>query len=370
MVYELTEDRTVDSWILGLVFLLTSLSILMVYSTTAVTSERMFDDSQLLIRQHVFHLFLGFVGLVLSYCLSPLKFQRYGQLLLLISLLLVIVVLIPGVGHVAGGARRWIVLGPLRVQPSELVKAMLVIYFASYIGRHRERLMRFFPGALFPFLIVGTFCALLLMEPDFGSAAVIALVVFFQLGTSSRLSHLLGVGVVAAVGLTTLIFTSPYRMRRFETFLNPFQDAKDSGYQLIQSLIAVGAGGFSGAGLGAGEQKLFYLPAAHTDFIFAVIAEELGLIGASAVVLIFLLLLYRGVLISRRLAALPFLSTLALGITLLIVLPAFLNIAVVLGLLPTKGMVLPLVAYGGTATVVNLFLIGILLRLSRLRIRV
>jgi cell division protein FtsW len=279
---------------------------------------------------------------------------------------LLLITLIPGIGHVAGGARRWLILGPLRIQPGEIAKLCTVIYFASYIDRHQDKMRTFVGGVLIPLLVLSLFASLLLLEPDFGSTVVILSVVFCQLFLVCRLRHMAGVGLALVSALSVLVIFSPYRMKRFISFLDPFNNAASSGYQLIQSLIAVGSGGVSGTGLGSGKQKLYYLPAAHTDFIFAVIAEELGIMGALFVLGLFLVILVRGLGIARRLQDKPYLASLALGCTLLMVVPALLNMGVVLGLLPTKGMVLPLVAYGGTAMIVHLAALGILLRLSRL----
>jgi cell division protein FtsW len=224
----------------------------------------------------------------------------------------------------------------------------------------------FLTGVLIPFLIVATAGGLLLLQPDFGTTVILMSVVFFQLFTVARLRHLIAIGLAGVVALGVMAVSSPYRFRRLESFLDPFKDASATGYQLIQSLIAVGSGGLFGQGLGASKQKLFYLPASHTDFIFAVIVEELGLVGALFVVGLFVLIAVRGLRVARRLSADGFLSSLALGCTLIIVLPALLNMGVVLGLFPTKGLVLPLVAYGGTAMIVHLAAYGILLRLSRM----
>lgn len=355
-----------DYWIVFAALALLSLSVLMVYSTTAITSYDLYGSSGAIIEKHLFFIGLGFAGLYFALRCEPELLYRAAPYLLLSVLFALALVLIPGLGVRAGGAARWLAIGPLRIQPGEAAKLAVMLYIATYIGRHHERMFQFVPGVVVPGAVVGAFALLLLKEPDFGSTAVIAAVVFFQLATASRLRDLLGCGI-AGMGLAALLIaTSPYRMKRFETFLDPFEQSSTSGYQLIQSLIAVGSGGISGTGLGEGHQKLHYLPAAHTDFIFAVIAEELGLVGALVVISLFLLIAYRGFVIARRLSGDAFLCALAVGSTTLIVLPAMLNIAVVCGLLPTKGMVLPLVAYGGTAMIIYLFIVGLLLRLSRI----
>lgn len=354
-----------DGWLLAAIFTLLAVSILMVFSTTAVPSQEFYGDSTSMIKRHLFHVFLGLLAFAVFSRLHPRYLQLAAPGFLVFSLLMLGVVLIPSIGHSAGGAQRWVSLGPLRLQPGEISKILLIVYFAAYIERHKGQMLRLYPGAIVPFGIIGLIAGLLLLEPDFGSTVVLTIVVFCQLVTASRLLHLIGIGVIAASAGVVLIFTSPYRMRRLAAFLNPFEDPNSTGYQLIQSLIAVGSGGMTGAGLGAGKQKLFYLPAAHTDFIYAVIAEELGLLGALAVLSVFLLILYRGIKIAQGLIEEPFLCALAIGCTFLVVLPALLNIGVVTGMLPTKGMVLPLVAYGGTAMIVHLSAMGILLQLSR-----
>lgn len=361
-----SPQHHIDYWIAFAALALLSISILMVYSTTAITSYDLYGSSAAIIQKHLFFILLGFGGLYISLRLEPELLYRAAPYLLISVFFALVLVLIPGLGVRAGGAARWLALGPLRIQPGETAKLAVMIYMATYIGRHHERMFKFGPGVIVPACVLGLFALLLLREPDFGSTAVIAAVMFFQLTTASRLRHLVGCGIAGAGAAALLIATSPYRMKRFETFLNPFEQSATSGYQLIQSLIAVGSGGITGTGLGEGHQKLHYLPAAHTDFIFAVIAEELGLLGALVIISLFLIIAWRGFVIARRLSGDAFLCALSVGSTTLIVLPAMLNIAVVCGMLPTKGMVLPLVAYGGTAMIIYLFTVGLLLRLSRI----
>ena len=359
-------SRPVDIWLILATMLLVSLGILMVFSTTAVASEQMNGDASYMIKQHIAHVCIGGLVLYLSFRISPIVLYRLAVPLFIVAFVLLLLTLIPGIGHVAGGARRWLVFGPLRLQPGELAKVAVLLYFSSYVSRHSEKMASFVPGVLVPGMLLSGFAMLLLAEPDFGSTVVILLVVFSQLMMYCRTRHIVIIGVTGVTTLAMLVAFSPYRFKRFVTFLDPFHDPSAAGYQLIQSLIAVGSGGMSGTGLGGGHQKLFYLPAAHTDFIFAVIAEELGIAGALLVIGLFLLILYRGLRITFRLEHHPFLSSLSLGCTVLMVVPAVLNMAVVLGMLPTKGLVLPLVAYGGTAMLVHLGAMGILLRLSRL----
>lgn len=354
----------VDRWLLIPALILLGISVLMVFSTTAIFSERTFGDPTRMAKMHLLHVAVGLAAMFAAARFPPRLYYKLSVPFALFALLLLIAVLIPGLGHIAGGARRWIGFGPLRFQPGELAKLAFVLYMASYIGRHHERMISWTNGTVIPLAIVAFVGALLLLEPDFGSTVILGAVVFCQLTLVARLRHLALCGAVGLGGLVALAVASPYRFRRIKSFLDPFEQADSAGYQLIQSLIAVGSGGVGGEGLGVGKQKLFYLPAAHTDFIFAVISEELGLWGSLGVLLLFLLIGLRGIRIARRLVSEPFLAALCLGCTMLIVLPALLNMGVVLGLFPTKGLVLPLVAYGGTAMIVHLIALGIVLRLS------
>jgi cell division protein FtsW len=359
-----TTTRGADRYLVGATLLLLGISVLFVFSTTAIPSQQFYGDTAAMVTKHVVHILLGLCVFGVAMRVNIAVLRALAVPMILFAFLLLCLVLIPGVGSSAGGAQRWLQLGPLRLQPAEICKVLLMVYFAAYIDRYREQMSGFVAGVLAPFAILSVFAVLLLLEPDFGSTAVLTLVVFGQLFTAARISHFCVVGIVAAISAAALIVTSPYRMRRLVAFMDPFQDPSASGYQLIQSLIAVGSGGPLGSGLGAGRQKLFYLPASHTDFIFAVIAEELGSIGAISVLAIFLFILFRGLLIASRLRGSGFCCSLAVGCTLMMVLPALLNMGVVLGLLPTKGLVLPLIAYGGTAMIVHLGVMGLLVRLS------
>ncbi|MBL7661901.1 putative lipid II flippase FtsW [bacterium] len=362
----------IDLGILFPVILLLAVSVLMVFSTTAMLTSSsapaaLVKSANVYIRSHLFHMILGLVAAYLVMLLPLDKIEKYAPYLFAGLLLMLVIVLVPGVGVVAGGARRWIDLKVLRFQPGEFMKLAIVVFISAYMAKHQDRVNELVRGIFIPLGLTAITVLLLLLEPDFGSTSVILLLVIaiLLLGGVSLL-YLLGLGAVVSCLLATLIALSPYRLKRFTAFLDPFQDPSKSGYQLIQSLIAVGSGGITGVGLGASEQKLFYLPAAHTDFIYAVIAEELGFIGALGVLLLYLLILIRGMRVCRHTKSWPFASILAGGLTLLICLPAFLNIAVVTGLLPTKGMVLPLISYGGSAMIMNLLAVGLLLKLSLL----
>jgi len=354
-----------DRVLLIAALILVGFGLLMIYSSTGVLSQEKFKDTLYFVKRQTLSILLGVTLLISASFVEITKLRRYTPLFFFASVLLLLLVFIPGVGVTAGGARRWIDLTFLRFQPVELVKLLMIIFIAGFLAKNEGRLKEFLPGIAVPMLFVGIVGVLLLMQPDFGSAVVIAFVVLAMLLASGvRLTYffLCGGGFIFAAAL--IVLTSSYRMQRVIGFLAPWKDSSGKGYQLIQSLIAVGSGQVQGLGLGEGRQKLFYLPAAHTDFIFAVIAEELGLLGCLFLMALFLLILWRGLTVAARFSHDTFAFSLAIGLTMLIVVPAFLNIGVVIGLLPTKGMVLPLVSYGGSSLVVSLFAIGLLLALG------
>jgi len=363
---ELKPPFLIDFPLLAVTIALVGLSLIMVYSTTAIMSQEKYGDGFFFVRKQAF---AACIGLILVWACSrvPMRLiQRISPYLYFICLILLALPLIPGLGDSAGGAKRWVYLGSLRFQPVELIKLCFTVFIAGYFSRHEKSIDTFFNGLAKPMMLAGMIGALLLAQPDFGSASVIALVTLAMATASgARLLYLgiCGLGLASCMGL--MIYISPYRMSRVVGFLSPFSDASGKGYQLIQSLIAVGSGQWTGVGLGGGQQKLFYLPAAHTDFIFAVIGEELGLIGCLLVVTLFLLFFWRGIRLARRFSHDTFAFSLAIGLTCLIVVPAFLNMGVVLGLLPTKGLVLPLVGYGGSSLIASLAAVGLLLSLAR-----
>jgi len=277
-----------------------------------------------------------------------------------------VLVLVPGIGYTVNGARRWVRLGFMNFQVSELARVMLLTYIASYAVRRADELRDSFGGFMKPVGVLALAAVLLLCEPDFGAATVLlatGLVVLFLAG--ARLHHLAVPVVLGSAGLALLALISPYRLRRLTGFLNPWGDPFDSGFQLVQSLIAIGRGAWFGVGLGSSVQKLFYLPEAHTDFVFAVFAEEFGLLGVVVVIGLFALLVARALKVSRDAARAgqTFQSYVAAAIGVWLGLQAFVNIGVNMGLLPTKGLTLPLLSYGGSSMLVTLGWIGVLLRI-------
>jgi len=289
-----------------------------------------------------------------------------GPLMLLLGIVLLLVVLVPGVGHTVNGSTRWLRLGAINLQVSEPVRLSLIIYLAGYLVRQNKCLRERFLGFLRPMLVLSLACGLLLKEPDFGAAFVLmatALAMLFVAG--ARFRDFLIFAALAVAAMATLVVTAAYRLERVTGFLDPWSDPYASGFQLTQSLIAIGRGEWFGVGLGNGVQKLFYLPEAHTDFVFAVFAEEFGLLGSLLLISLFLVLLWRAFMLGIRAAKLDrfFEAYLAVGIGTWLGLQAFINVGVNMGLLPTKGLTLPLISYGRSSLIVTLVSIGLLLRI-------
>ncbi len=362
----LRAPSPVDFVLVGAVLLLVGFGLVMVYSTTGIISQERLGDAMFYAKRQTLSAILG-VGLMMVCMRVPLSFlRRVSPYLFGVSVFLLALPLIPGIADRAGGASRWVRFGPIRFQPAEFVKVCMVVFMAGFFARHETRIRSFADGIFKPFGLVAVVAALLLLQPDFGSSAVITVVVLcMALSVGVRLAHFGLCSVVVGGMAAVLVLVSPYRMMRVVSFLSPFADASGKGYQLIQSLIAVGTGQISGVGLGGSQQKLFFLPAAHTDFIFAVISEELGFIGGLCIIFAFLILMWRGLLLAKSVRQDTFLFALAVGLTMIIVAPALLNIGVVIGLLPTKGMVLPLVGYGGSSLIACLGVVGLLLGIRR-----
>jgi cell division protein FtsW len=298
----------------------------------------------------------------------PMRFwEKSGFWLLLFALAILALVFVPGVGREVNGARRWIDLGPVNLQASEVARLCLLMYMASYAVRRNEEIRTRLRGLLKPALPLGLACGLMLLEPDYGAAVIlmtIGLILLFMAG--ARLLHLGLLFSALATAAVALVLSSPYRLRRLISFTDPWEHPFASGFQLTQSLIAIGRGEWTGVGLGNSVQKLLYLPETHTDFLFAVLAEELGLFGAVLVMLLFGLLVWRGFVIAGRAsqAGQPYSAYLAYALASWVGLQAYVNIAVNMGLLPTKGLTLPLMSYGGSSLIVMLGVVALLLRID------
>ena len=355
-----------DSWVTGAVAALLLIGLVMVASASIGVSDRESGQPFFYFERQLIYVGMGLLAAIVAIAIPTSVWEKYSIYLLGGAFLLLLLVLVPGVGHEVNGSRRWVRLGFMNFQVSELARVMLLTYIASYAVRRADELSSDFKGFMKPVAVLVAAAVLLLAEPDFGAATVLmatGLVVLFLAG--ARLHHL-AVPIVLGIGaMGALAVTSAYRLRRLTAFRNPWDDPFDSGFQLVQSLIAIGRGEWFGVGLGSSVQKLFYLPEAHTDFVFAVIAEEFGFVGVVVVVGLFAVLVGRALAISRNAAdaGLTFQSYLAAAIGAWLGLQAFVNIGVNMGLLPTKGLTLPLLSYGGSSMLVTLGWIGVLLRI-------
>lgn len=356
-----------DPWLIIAALGIILVGLTMVASSSIVIGNKLYHQPfYFLIRQTVY-LGLGTILGLFVIQVPVYVWREISPYLLLFAIFLLVLVLIPGVGREVNGSQRWLGFGPLRLQVSELAKLCLVLYTSSYIVRRREELQSTFLGFMKPLLVVGLVVLLLLKEPDFGAAVVIIMTCLGMLFLGGvRMLPFIGLSSMAVVSIFAIAIAAPYRFQRLTTFLNPWQYQFDSGYQLTQSLIAFGRGGLTGMGLGESVQKMFYLPEAHTDFLFAVAAEELGLFGALMILGLFYLLLFRIFLIARRalLVGAYFSAFMAYGFAFWVGLQATINIGVNSGILPTKGLTLPFMSFGGSSIMVSCILFAMLLRVD------
>jgi cell division protein FtsW len=354
-----------DPWLILAVAALVGLGLVMVFNVSYFHGQERFGDALVFVRKQLLGIGLGVVALGLAARIPAEVYRRLAYPLLAIALVTLVLVLVPGIGAVRGGARRWMVVGPLSLQPTEFAKIALVLYLAHSLTRKGERVESFKIGVLPHALVVGLMAGLAVLEPDFGTLVLAAglLVAMLYVG-GVRLVHLGVVALAAVPALGLIAVQKPHVLERIFGFLNPDVDPLGVNFQLQQSFIAFGSGGLWGVGLGESRQKMFYLPEAHTDFIFSVVGEELGLLGALLVLALFTVVAVRGFRIALRHPD-PFASLLAFGVTLSIVLQVAVNVGVVLGVLPTKGLALPFLSYGGSAMIAALAQIGILLALAR-----
>lgn len=354
-----------DTLLFFVVVALMGIGLIMVYSASSVTSLAVMSDGLFYFKRQLLWVLIGIATLLAFSVVDYRKLEYFSGFLLAIAVFTLVLVLIPGVTKEIGGARRWIRFAGVGFQPSEFAKICMVIYLAASISRKEDRIKDLLRGVLPDLAITSVIFALILKEPNLSTAVIsgtVYLVMLF-LGNGSLL-HLSAIISGGGVLVLSLVFQAGYRMRRFWAFWNPWESSQTSGYHIIQSLIAIGAGGFWGLGLGQSRQKFFILPERHTDFIFAIICEELGMIGGIAVLILFLLLFWRGFFIANR-APDMFGFMLASGITALIGCQTIINLGVVLSLLPTTGVTLPFVSYGGSSLVFLAAAVGILLNISR-----
>ncbi len=359
-----TATRPSGDWVLlMLIGILGLIGLLMVYTASSILAERTYDNSFHFIEKQLLWSLLAVIAFAITACLNLDRLRQWiFPLAVLVFVLLISVLLF---GAEVNGSRRWIALGPVSFQPSEIAKLFTVIYLAHYISKKDMDFSRFTSGALPPLLVIGGLAMLIVLEPDFGTTVIllaITLILLFLGGIP--LKHLLLMLGLALSASYYWVSSSPYRMGRITAFMNPWENRYGSGFQAIQSQVALGSGGLTGTGLAEGKQILFFLPEPHTDFIFAVIGESFGLLGTTLVLGIFVLILWRGLKIALNVAS-PFHRMLAIGMTLLITLPALLNMGVVTGLLPTKGLPLPFLSYGGSSLLASSVAVAFLYNVSR-----
>lgn len=361
------NEDSVDYILLLAVLTLLTIGIIMIFSASSIRGEELFNDSYYFLKKQLIFAGIGIALMLIVMNIDYHIFQKLAKPMLLISLLLLVLVLIPGIGSKMGGARRWLGIGNLGGQPSEIAKLALIIYIAQFYTRKIDLVQNFKKGIL-PILIVSlVMFGLILLEPDFGTAMLIAALAFVMLFTNGAKIWHLGALLLASIpAVFFIIFQEPYRKVRFLSFLDPWSDSLDTGYHIIQSLLALGSGGLFGVGLGNSHQKFLYLPEPGTDFIFAIIGEELGFLATLLILLLYLVIAWKGLKISYNTED-RFGSILAMGITVLIVVQALMNIAVVTASIPVTGITLPFISYGGSSLIIFLFSVGILLNISKKR---
>ncbi|MFC4023239.1 stage V sporulation protein E [Oceanobacillus longus] len=358
------EQRKPDLTLLFVILILLTAGIVMVYSSSYVWSEYKYDDAFYYLKRQLLFAGAGVVAMFFFMVIPYYTWKKYANIILIICFALLLLVLIPGVGLVRGGAQSWIGVGAFSIQPSEFMKLGLIIFLAAILSANQKYITSFKKGFFPCILLIFTAFGLIMLQPDLGTGMVLVLTCMIMVYTAgARLTHFFGLAALGMLGFVGLIASAPYRINRITAFLNPWEDPLGDGFQIIQSLYAIGPGGLMGLGLGNSLQKYFYLPEPQTDFIFAILGEELGFIGGTAVILLFLLLLWRGIKISLEAPDL-FGRFLSLGIAAMLAVQAMINISVVIGLIPVTGITLPFLSYGGSSLTLTLCSVGILLNIS------
>lgn len=360
------KAREPDYVMIATVLLLVGIGFVILFSASSAKGAFTYGSSTYYVRHQIFYGFLPGLGLLAAfYALGPKRLKRLAIPLFLAALGMLFLVLVPGFGVTIKGATRWLRIGPVSFQPAEFFKFAFIVYLAGFFAKRQSKITSFYEVTL-PFLVfLGIAGILLLMEPATGTFGMITLIAFaMYFFSGARLRDVAAAVAVLAIAFALLVFTSPYRFERVMTFLDPARDPKGAGYQITQSLIAIGSGGFEGVGFGHSRQKYNFLPETIGDSIFAIFAEEMGFLGALSLLSLFLLLLYRSVRVALRVDD-PFMRLLAVGVAAWIVGQAFVNIGALTGLLPLTGIPLPFVSYGGSALMAELAAIGALVAVSR-----
>ena len=346
------------------VLFLVGLGIVMVYSASSALAVKKFGSDLFFIKKQAFFSILGFMALVACKHIPYRLYRALAYPILVAAMVLVLAVQVPGLGHSAGGAKRWILLAGVTFQPAEFAKLALIIFLAYSLEKKKEKMADYSIGCFFHLVVLGLLSGLIIIQPDFGTVVILSVITFVMLFLGgAKLTHLIYTLMVAAPLGYVFLTQAEYRIRRLLSFLNPWQYSTDEGYQVVNSLMAFGNGGVWGTGIGKGVQKLFYLPEPHTDFIFSVIGEELGLAGVALILGLYFWIFWRGLTIAMKTDD-TFGSLLAAGITTVLGLQVCINMGVTLGLLPTKGLTLPFLSYGGTSLVFCMAAVGILMNIS------
>ncbi|MCM3759350.1 stage V sporulation protein E [Alkalihalobacillus oceani] len=341
------------------------IGLVMVYSASEAWATYRFDDSFFFAKRQLFFSSVGVVAMLFMMKVDYWTWRTWAKLILIVCFLLLVIVLIPGVGLVRGGARSWLGVGAFSIQPSEFMKMAMIVFLAKFLSENQKKIVSFKKGLLPSLSLVLLAFGMIMLQPDLGTGAVmVGTCVIMIFVSGARLSHFLWLGLLGVAGFVALIASAPYRIQRITSFLDPWSDPLGSGFQIIQSLYAIGPGGLMGMGLGESRQKYFYLPEPQTDFIFAILAEELGFIGGAIVLCLFGILLWRGIRIALGAPDL-FGSFLAVGIISMVAIQVMINIGVVTGLMPVTGITLPLLSYGGSSLTLMLVSLGVLLNISR-----
>ncbi|MFX3622645.1 MAG: stage V sporulation protein E [Ectobacillus sp.] len=354
-----------DLVIVTVTLLLLAIGMIMVYSASAVWASYKFDDSFFFAKRQLLFAGLGLVAMFFIMGVDYWVWRTYSKVILLVCFVLLILVLIPGIGMVRGGARSWIGVGAFSIQPSEFMKFAMIVFLAKFLSERQKTITSFKKGLAPSLGLVFLAFGMIMLQPDLGTGTVMVgtcVIMIFVAG--ARIMHFAVLGMLGVAGFIGLVLSAPYRMKRITSYLDPWSDPLGSGFQIIQSLYAIGPGGLFGLGLGQSRQKFFYLPEPQTDFIFAILSEELGFIGGSFVLLLFSLLLWRGIRVA--LGAPDLYGTfLAVGIVAMIAIQVMINIGVVTGLMPVTGITLPFLSYGGSSLTLMLMGVGVLLNVSR-----
>jgi len=347
--------------------LLVTIGTVMIYSSSSIIASEKFLDEYYFLKRHILFVFLGLAAMVILSKFPYHYWKKFAYAGVLLSIILLSLLFVPGWGVKAGGATRWLKMGGVTFQVTEVVKVALVIFLAHYITKKIGHVKIFPRIFIVPLIVTALIVSLTLFQPDFGTSVIIVMVsmlMFYLAG--SRVLHLSMLASLFIPVAVMLVLNESYRLQRWLSFIDPWKDPADSGFHIIQSFLSFGSGGTFGVGIGNGMQKLFYLPEPHTDFILAVIAEEGGFVGVSIIVVLFAILIVRGFMISFNSPDL-FGTLLSAGLTIILVLEAFVNMAAVMGLIPTKGLVLPFLSYGGTSLLMSMIAIGIILNISSYR---